>query len=402
MYSTLTEGGIGSLLGFGAREVFSKRCAFLTVVVALNCSTLLHAAQYSFSRVYTGTVDPGVAINDNGLVAISDGYLLFTTTDGQSKTMVAGSTSWNSLGKFNTSQILSLNNNGFVAFRGYASGSPYGVFASNGTTTREIAVSTSIWALRNVGAMSINDSGMVAFSAPETSDSVFPIFVGDGLTNATDTGCNGSVPAINNAGTIAYRYYDSGTSQETIKIQKGIQTFLLPGSPVTYAMPDINELGVAAFEATVDGMKKIVIGDGIMQTTYIDGSAYKGGLSSGWVMDDGAFDCAINNQGLVAFGACVTSQGVDYGVFTGADPTKDKVIMEGDELFGATIKSQSLIFSRNGLNNKGQIAFTATLSDGTSGVFVATPIPEPSALILIVIGVLCSLGYVWRSRRREA
>ena len=46
-----------------------------------------------------------------------------------------------------------------------------------------------------------------------------------------------------------------------------------------------------------------------------------------------------------------------------------------------------------GINNSGQIAFNATLSDGTSGVFVATPVPEPSTVLLLAVGVLGWLGY---------
>ena len=41
----------------------------LCVSVAMSWPTYVLAAQYSFSRIYTGPVSPGVAINENGLVA---------------------------------------------------------------------------------------------------------------------------------------------------------------------------------------------------------------------------------------------------------------------------------------------------------------------------------------------
>lgn len=72
--------------------------------------------------------------------------------------------------------------------------------------------------------------------------------------------------------------------------------------------------------------------------------------------------------------------------------------MEGDMLDGETIEPYSISFSRNGLNNLGQIAFTATLSDGTTGVWVATPVPEPSMLILLAAGAIGSFAFVRRRR----
>jgi len=102
----------------------------------------------------------------------------------------------------------------------------------------------------------------------------------------------------------------------------------------------------------------------------------------------------------VAFGAAPTS-GPARGIFTGPDPSTDKVIMEGDLLDGYTISTNSLSFSRNGLNNLGQIAFTATLNDGTSGVWVATPTPEPSTLVLLAAGAAGVFGWTWRRRARR-
>ena len=372
---------------------------FFLVVVAIFFPISANATEYTFSKLYS-FVDTsqdsydtqGVALNDNGLVAVFDQMSLYTT-NGSVLTTIASPIGPNTVAPY---QVFSLNNNGYVAF--HTEGN-WTILASNGTTTRTIAASSTMGGTFSdfpiLGAMSIDDSGMVAFEADRS------IFIGNGITDATDIGLAfGCVPAINNSGMIAYQDYGSSTSQRFIKIQNGTETHSLPDATDGMAMPDLNELGTVAYFATVDGIRKIAIGDGISQTTYIDGSAYKGGLTGGLWIDGGIPDCAINNQGTVAFGACVTSQGVGYGIFTGADPTADKVIMEGDALNNATVTD--LFFARNGLNNKGQIAFTATLSDGTSGVFVATPIPEPSALILLVIGTLSLLGYVWRSRRRAA
>ncbi|MBD2776867.1 DUF7453 family protein [Iningainema tapete] len=83
-------------------------------------------------------------------------------------------------------------------------------------------------------------------------------------------------------------------------------------------------------------------------------------------------NAAINNQGNIAFTATVSNTG-EKGIFTGADPVADKVIATGDTLFGSTVIS--LNFLPQGLNNNGQIAFYALLGNGTRGIYRAEPVP---------------------------
>ncbi len=368
----------------------------LLVALALNCSSLAIAIEYTFSQVYTGPAQPGVAINDNGLVALISNHSLITT-DGHTSTIIAGPTGPNNLA-YTYAHVLSLNNSSYVAFRGYAPDTPnwtYGILASNGTTTYKIAADSanggSFEAISN-WALSINDNGLVAFGAKPVGGD-YRIYVGDGLSPPSEINDHwGSVPAVTNDGTVAYR----NESIFEIEIQNSTSTLLLPGTPIGGCMPDINDLGVVAFAATIDGVKKIVIGDGISPPTYIDGSMYSG-LTLGYVFDGGASDCAINNKGLVAFGAYKDQLELDhYGIFVGPDPVADKVIKAGDLLDGVAV--ENLTFSRNGLNNLGQIAFLAYMSDGTQGVWVATPVPEPSTLILLATGAIGLLAYVWRRR----
>ena len=80
----------------------------------------------------------------------------------------------------------------------------------------------------------------------------------------------------------------------------------------------------------------------------------------------------INNSGAVALGfPRHTDRGpLSGGIFTGPDLVEDKVIAVGDALFGSTVTY--VAFGR-GLNNNGQIAFTALLADGRSVVARADP-----------------------------
>ena len=86
----------------------------------------------------------------------------------------------------------------------------------------------------------------------------------------------------------------------------------------------------------------------------------------------------------------------EYGIFTGPDPLKDKVIVVGDTLFGSTFGGLSL--SVESLNNTGQIAFWYFLVDGRTGIARAdplvTPVPEPGTLFLLVAGLLAAV--LWR------
>lgn len=355
----------------------------LSAVVMLSCALTSHAELYSISRVYTGSADVGVAINDNGLVALSN-YTSLIATDGRTSTILAtpnNNVGWPAV----PTQCLSINNNGFVAYRNQVGTDNLSVLASNGTSTRSIAANSrsggNNFTLSTTTALSINDSGKVPFEAVTSAG--WSLYMGDGTGPAQLVRAGGSQsPAINNAGTIVYR--DANTL--AVQILKGSSTYSLA---TAYGMsaPDINDFGVAA---VVSGQHQITVGNGVDSPTYLDGSKYAA-LGSGYVIDFGDSCLAINDQGVVVFGAYTDRAGGTYGIFTGPDPIADKVIQEGDTLAGATVTN--LFFSRGGFNNSGQIAFNATLSDGTSGVFVATPVPEPSTVLLLAVGVLGWLGY---------
>src|SRR5207245_11350529 len=82
----------------------------------------------------------------------------------------------------------------------------------------------------------------------------------------------------------------------------------------------------------------------------------------------------INNSGTVVFEATLTAGG--SGLFSGPDPSADRIIGTGDPLFGSTVTNVD--FRGRGLNDAGQVAFLATLGDGRTLLVRADPIPpEP-------------------------
>jgi len=77
----------------------------------------------------------------------------------------------------------------------------------------------------------------------------------------------------------------------------------------------------------------------------------------------------LNEAGVVGFTASLKSGG--EGIFTGPDAVANKVIADGDRLFGSTVDAVGDI---PGLNNTGQFAFSYHLTSGTSGVAIASKV----------------------------
>jgi hypothetical protein len=83
-------------------------------------------------------------------------------------------------------------------------------------------------------------------------------------------------------------------------------------------------------------------------------------------------EVGINNAGDVVFLAQLAPN--VYGILTGPDPVADKVIRDGDALFGSTATVLQGGTTIDGPNDAGQIVFRYSLADGRSGIALATPV----------------------------
>jgi hypothetical protein len=103
----------------------------------------------------------------------------------------------------------------------------------------------------------------------------------------------------------------------------------------------------------------------------------------------------INADGTVFFMA--TLPGNINGIFYGSNPVTNRLIAVGDPLFGSTVTALNI--GSFGLNDLGQLAFYYNLADGRNGLALATPVPEPTALMLggAALSGALALG---RQRRR--
>jgi hypothetical protein len=341
-----------------------------------------------------------------------------------------------------------INDSGTVAFvRGG------GLFTSNGNSLTTI-VSPDPSVFSGFNGLAINNSGTVAFGAFPLFPSRDSIFIGNGsyLTRIAEVGsffyAFGFPPSINDSGTVAFgAYYDNGFTDTAIFTSSNgaITTIADTSGPFRFfdqPYPQINNSGTVAIQATLDDENQgIFLSKDGSFTTVADTSGFlaggftnlginnndtvifEAGLDNGFeglfTSDRGLITTiadtsgpfsrflnnpAINDNGEIVFSAYLDGlpQNVNsHGIFLGPDPVADKVIAVGDSLFGSTVTN--LFLSSDGLNNSGQIAFLADLTDSNSNttrfVLRADPVtqsvPEPSS----TLGVLAFGAFSIVSRR---
>jgi hypothetical protein len=232
---------------------------------------------------------------------------------------------------------------------------------------------------------SVNNSGVVAFKAELDEALNFDegLFSGSGgkvtthyLASTSDFDGNDSRPSINNPGDIAFEESINFDDGIFVTEGSGFKTIAAPDPDRSVSEPVLNDGGTAAFErsffdeATQEFVTEIVTGDGGPLTTVVD--------TRGPFSQFGFRPASLNNGGDVAFHATL-DDGTTSGIFVGPDPTADRVIAVGDTLDGATV--QNLRICEEGLNNSGELAFVADLEDPNApegfrvAVFRATPSP---------------------------
>ena len=284
---------------------------------------------------------------------------------------------------------------------------------------------------------SINDIGQVSFAATldgGSKEDPEAIFRGDGkrLTTIASTADEfnffGFDTSISNSGEVAFTAeldeefgFDEGLFSGGKSKKSGVTTHYLASTSQFEgrdSRPSINNLGFIAFVESIDFNSGIFVGrEGeFMPIVAPDPSDPSLGLGVPVLNDAGTtafeksfFDEAnqqfveqivkidpdgtltvladtrdefdsfgfrppsLNNEGDVAFHA--TLDDGTSGIFVGSD----RVISTGDQLDGLTVLN--LTFCEEGLNDSGQLAFVATLEDSSSpdglrtAVYRATPVP---------------------------
>lgn len=357
--------------------------ALLPGLVGIGAPTQVDAKQvagdYRFTVVADSTrnrFDPYTtgcaAINDKAQIAFRtarlDGtQIVFRSTKGKLELITRNPQPFSFIG---TSP--SINERGEVAFTANLDAGGAGVFLGSGGALTTIAT-TGPAAYRSFGVdTSLNNRGEVAFKATSEVPLDRGLFVSDGNTTRTyylaaETVFAGSrsAPSLNDRGEVAFREFLDAGGQAIVRSngRDVVQIADESGPLLSLGDVSINKRGLVAFDASLDaGGEAIFTGSGGTLTTIV--STLDGPI---FTFDFGG--PSLNDKGEIAFAA--TLDNGEQGVFTGPNPATDEVIGTGDALAGSTVST--VVFCREGLNNKGELAFVAQLADGRSVVVLATP-----------------------------
>lgn len=376
----------------------TQRYRFVLSLVATAClclgaqSALCASADYTFQQITRSgrTFDPfgfeAPVLNNTGSLAFnatrtfsgsgifrSRGRPGFLTTIAQQA----------DFSRFGSPSINAAGHVGFEASPRNVSGE--GIFRGNGGPIQTIAGSGDVGDFDFVNAgPSINASLRVAFIGERIvgSDFIDGVYAGDGGPVTAIYDATGPFadfignPSLNDKGQAAFLavldtgvgglFLGSGGAVTTVADDTGAFT-----SVFGFSDPALNEQGQVAFRAGTNSET----GDNPSGSTGEGIFLFTGGTLV--TIFEGSFndfsslgDPSLNNGGQVAF--VVEPTFGEQILVTGSDFVADRVIGTGDLLLGRTIST--VLFSREGLNDAEQLAFTAFFKDGSAGVFLATPL----------------------------
>jgi hypothetical protein len=285
---------------------------------------------------------------------------------------------------------VSLNDAGSVAFAavrftGHQTGTA-GIFRLDGDDVTKIAPfdNPSFFSTRWVD---LANSGQVTYVAQFPGDS--GVYAGDGTTIETiySAGLSVSVARANESGaTVFSGFSGSATNPYTMLLVDGPNSATIASGGSTdvprfdfLGGPSISSAGRIIFVGGVRGE--------VAQTLF---NYENGQVTRMFDVTQNGLKSVSGLPGLNELGQIVFSARTDTdldGIFTGPDVVNDKVIQTGDVLDGRTVLDVGIY---GDINESAQIAFRADFSDGLTGIYVATLVPEPAGWIPAVICLLAA------------
>jgi hypothetical protein len=261
-----------------------------------------------------------------------------------------------------------LNNAGDMSFYGDLLGGGQGVFLLRDGCLQTVADTHGPFASIGPFGPTMNEAGMVAFRA-DLAPGVSGIFAGDGAAVATVADGEGpwsrfhGLPVITGNGTVVFRT-DRKDGIQGIYAGRGgsIRTVAETGDlfETLGRFPSANEHGTVAFAATLRvGGERLFRADEDRVTPIVE--------------TDDAFETSrgamITNARAVV--RIATPRGGTLGLFSGPDPVADRILAIGDPLLGSTVAE--LGSNPVSVNAAGQVAISATLTDGRQIIVRADP-----------------------------
>ncbi len=272
---------------------------------------------------------------------------------------------------------VAVNPAGVVAFAATTAANSLAIFKSDGTSRTLIADSVANGLLKiGLGAPSINAAGTVAFSSVLAQrGSPTAVFTGNGgpLRTVLSTGASGFTSfqnvAINDAGTVVFPASLSdgsiGVFTASNTIVDIVDTNRHPEIE-SFGDPAINNAGTVADFASVLPLNAPEVftanARGITPRNNPANPPFKN-----------VEHPSLNNRNAVAFSAILSFAGdtSPTGIFLEVSGGQSliPVVRPGDKLFGSTVDHVDL--GRFALNDRFQMVFSYTLTDGRSGVAIA-------------------------------
>ena len=346
----------------------------------------------------------------------------------------------NTAGGFSFGFFPSINAVGTVAFNGSAALGSAGIYTGDGGPLSKIAeFHGQVFSPSTISSPTINDSGAVTFYIGIAGASTLYSGTAEALTTiaASDASFNTffGIPAINSSGTVAFGALYRNGREAILTANGGILTTIAETGSMFSSFggsggPSINDSGTVAFtvdqgqgrghgvfvseqghirpialsgaDLTIIEGRPALNNDGttaFLAFTQVDGGIFEGKGGAPSLVVSGSFSGtpALNDLGAVAY-----NRGDAIFIHAGPDSQPLQIIRTGDSLFGSTVTLLGL--STYGLNDAGQVAFSAELADGRRVIVRAdvSTVPEPPTITLTVTGLIALIGLcVLRSATRE-
>ncbi len=316
---------------------------------------------------FTGFAPYVASVNDAGVVA----FQAALAGGGSGVFMGSGASVTELVGPPELAGVTShpdVNRTGATSFYADLPDGGQGVFLLRDESLQAIADTRG--GLASVGPLgpTMNDAGTVAFRAdPEAG--VSGIFAGDdaAVSTVADTESGWStfhgLPVIDEAGTVVFRA-DRDDGVEGIYAARGGRTWPVAETGDLFEslahFPSANDHGTVAFAATLRSHGAAIATVDDSGVTIID--------------TEGAFESFRGAliAGTVAVVRIATPRGGSLGLFSGPDPSADRILAIGDSLFGSTVVD----FAANpvSINAAGQVAIRASLADDRQLILRADPV----------------------------
>ena len=310
--------------------------------------------------------------------------------------------------------VASIDDNGLVAFQASLGEGGTGIFTGRGADVAQTALPPPI--LDVLSHPDMNTAGAISFYSTREPGGHGVSFIAHGkLTSIADTGSRfASIgpagPTMNAAGAVAFRANRSpGVSGIFLWDGESVSTIAETGErwSAFHGLPVVGDDGTVVFRADradgVEGIYRahqdsvvaIVETDdrfetiGLFPSVAADGTvafaATVPGGSGVFTTRDGLIDAVQTNGAFASYrGALISDAGIvriatprggSLGLFAGPDPEGDRILAEGDALFGSIVEE----FAANpvSVNVAGQLAVRVMLEDGRGSILRREPFGDP-------------------------